>query len=299
MGGSDQWGNIVNGIDLGRRMGTPQLYALTCPLLTTASGAKMRLEREQELSFIEFNYQLLQAYDFLALNQRFDCALQVGGDDQWGNIIAGVDLIRRVQQKEAFGLTFPLMTTASGAKMGKTASGAIWLDPTLTPPYDFYQYFVNVDDRDVVRFLKLLTFEPLDALARFEQAQGADLREAKQLLAYAVTTIIHGRTVADEVAAAARAAFGGTGGGDDSALPTIRLSEASLAEGLKIVDLLASSGLAASKSAARRLIDQGGVRLGDRKVQSVEDVVRASDVGAEGVLLHAGKKHLRKLLRES
>jgi tyrosyl-tRNA synthetase len=209
-----------------------------------------------------------------------------------------VDLIRRVQQKEAFGLTFPLMTTASGAKMGKTAAGAIWLDPTLTRPYDFFQYFVNVDDRDVVRFLKLLTFEPLEAIARFEQTQGADLREAKQLLAHAVTTIIHGGAIADEVAAAARAAFGGVGGGDDSALPTIRLSEATLAEGLKIVDLLASSGLAASKSVARRLIEQGGVRLGDRKVQSVDDVVRASEVGADGVLLHAGKKHLRKLVRE-
>jgi tyrosyl-tRNA synthetase len=158
---------------------------------------------------------------------------------------------------------------------------------------------VNVDDRDVVRFLKLLTFEPLDEIARFEQAKGADLREAKQRLAHAVTTIIHGRTVADEVAAAARAAFGGAGANDDSALPTIRLSEASLAEGVKVVDVLASSGLAASKSAARRLIEQGGVRLGDRKVQSVDDLLRVSDVGPEGVLLHAGKKHLRKLVRET
>jgi tyrosyl-tRNA synthetase len=274
--------------DIGRHFSVNRMLA--------AEAYKARLEKG--LSFIEFNYQLLQAYDFLALNQRFDCALQVGGDDQWGNIIAGVDLIRRVQQKEAFGLTFPLMTTASGAKMGKTAAGAIWLDPTLTRPYDFFQYFVNVDDRDVVRFLKLLTFEPLEAIARFEQTQGADLREAKQLLAHAVTTIIHGGAIADEVAAAARAAFGGVGGGDDSALPTIRLSEATLAEGLKIVDLLASSGLAASKSVARRLIEQGGVRLGDRKVQSVDDVVRASEVGADGVLLHAGKKHLRKLVRE-
>jgi tyrosyl-tRNA synthetase len=238
----------------------------------------------------------LQAYDFLALNQRFDCALQVGGDDQWGNIIAGVDLIRRVQQKEAFGLTFPLLTTASGAKMGKTASGAIWLDPTQTSPYDFFQYFVNVDDRDVVRFLKLLTFEPLESIARFEQAQGADLREAKQLLAQALTTIVHGPAVADQVAAAARAAFGGTG--NHSALPTVSVSSAELAAGVKIVDLLASSGLAVSKSAARRLIEQGGVRLGDHKVQSVDDVVSAEQVGAEGVLLYAGKKHIRKLVRE-
>jgi tyrosyl-tRNA synthetase len=271
--------------DIGRHFSVNRMLA--------AEAYKMRLEKG--LSFIEFNYQLLQAYDFLALNQRFDCALQVGGDDQWGNIIAGVDLIRRVQQKEAFGLTFPLLTTASGAKMGKTASGAVWLDPTQTPPYDFFQYFVNVDDRDVVRFLKLLTFEPLESIARFERAQGADLREAKQLLAHALTAIVHGPAVADQVAAAARAAFGGAG--NDAALPTIRLSTTELAAGLKIVDLLASSGLAASKSAARRLVEQGGVRVGDRKVQTVDDVMRAEEVGVEGVLLHAGKKHIRKLVR--
>jgi len=253
----------------------------------------MRLEKG--LSFIEFNYQLLQAYDFLALNQRFGCALQVGGDDQWGNIIAGVDLIRRVEQKEAFGLTFPLLTTASGAKMGKTASGAVWLDANLTRPYDFYQYFVNVDDRDVVRFLKLLTFEPLESIARFEEAQGADLREAKQLLAQSVTAIVHGQSAADQAGAAARAAFGG--GGDDAALPTIQISAAELASGLKIVDLLASSGLAGSKSAARRLVEQGGVRVGDRKISSVDDVITTAEVGESGVLLHAGKKHLRKVIR--
>lgn len=271
--------------DIGRHFSVNRMLA--------AEAYKLRLEKG--LSFIEFNYQLLQAYDFLALSQRFDCALQVGGDDQWGNIIAGVDLIRRVQQKEAFGLTFPLMTTASGAKMGKTASGAIWLDPTLTRPYDFYQYFVNVDDRDVLRFLKLLTFEPLESIERFSEARGAELREAKQLLAHAVTSIIHGRAVADEVAAAARAAFGGAGG-DDSALPTIPVTAAALAAGLKVVDLLASSGLAASKSAARRLVEQGGVRVGERKVQSIDDVVSADEIGPQGVLLYAGKKHIRKLV---
>ena len=175
--------------------------------MLSAEAYKMRLEKG--LSFIEFNYQLLQAYDFLALNERFNCALQIGGDDQWGNILAGIDLVRRVRQQETFGLTFPLLTTASGAKMGKTAAGAVWLDPRLTPPYDFFQYFVNVDDRDVVRFLKLLTFEPLEEIRRFEATEGADLREAKRLLAHAVTTIVHGRAVADEAQAAARSAFGG------------------------------------------------------------------------------------------
>ncbi|MEO8213992.1 MAG: tyrosine--tRNA ligase, partial [Myxococcales bacterium] len=190
--------------------------------MLSAEAYKMRLEKG--LSFIEFNYQLLQAYDFLALNERFNCALQIGGDDQWGNILAGIDLVRRVRQQETFGLTFPLLTTASGAKMGKTAAGAVWLDPRLTPPYDFFQYFVNVDDRDVVRFLKLLTFEPLEEIRRFEATEGADLREAKRLLAHAVTTIVHGRAVADEAQAAARSAFGGGAGGDQSALPTVALT---------------------------------------------------------------------------
>ncbi|MEP6655395.1 MAG: tyrosine--tRNA ligase [Myxococcales bacterium] len=264
--------------------------------MLSAEAYKMRLEKG--LSFIEFNYQLLQAYDFLALNERFDCALQIGGDDQWGNILAGIDLVRRVRQQETFGLTFPLLTTASGAKMGKTAAGAVWLDPRLTPPYDFFQYFVNVDDRDVVRFLKLLTFEPLEEIRRFEATEGADLREAKRLLAHAVTTIVHGRAVADEAQAAARSAFGGGAGGDQSALPTVALTAARLHAGLKLVDLLAESGLAASKSAARRLIEQGGVRVGDRKITSVEDVLDAGEVGEGGILLHAGKKHLRRLVRE-
>ena len=264
--------------------------------MLSAEAYKMRLEKG--LSFIEFNYQLLQAYDFLALNERFNCALQIGGDDQWGNILAGIDLVRRVRQQETFGLTFPLLTTASGAKMGKTAAGAVWLDPRLTPPYDFFQYFVNVDDRDVVRFLKLLTFEPLAEIERFEATQGADLREAKRLLAHAVTTIVHGRPAADEAQTAARSAFGGGAGGDQSALPTVSISPGRLRTGLKIVDLIAESGLAASKSAARRLIEQGGVRLGDRKITSVEDVLGADEIGAAGILLHAGKKHLRRLMLE-
>lgn len=264
--------------------------------MLSAEAYKMRLEKG--LSFIEFNYQLLQAYDFLALNERFDCVLQIGGDDQWGNILAGIDLVRRVRQRETFGLTFPLLTTASGAKMGKTAAGAVWLDPALTRPYDFYQYFVNVDDRDVIRFLKLLTYEPLEEIARFETAQGADLREAKRLLAHAITTIVHGAVLADEVQGAARAAFGGGAGGDESALPTVNVNQARLAQGFKVVDLIAESGLAPSKSAARRLIEQGGVRIGERKVTSVDDVLGVDEIGEAGILLHAGKKHLRRLMRE-
>ena len=274
--------------DIGRHFSVNRMLA--------AEAYKMRLEKG--LSFIEFNYQLLQAYDFLVLNERYGCALQIGGDDQWGNIVAGIDLIRRVRQNESFGLTFPLLTTASGAKMGKSAAGAVWLDAELTRPFDLFQYFVNVDDRDVIRFLKLLTFESMETIAAFETEQGAGLREAKRLLARAVTEIVHGAEAAKEADAAARAAFGGGGGAsDESALPTVRLSEDSLQNGYKIVDLLADSGLVASKSAARRLVEQGGVRVGERKVTSIDDVLNTAEIPDGGVLLHAGKKHVRRLLR--
>jgi tyrosyl-tRNA synthetase len=264
--------------DIGRHFSVNRMLA--------AEAYKLRLEKG--LSFIEFNYQLLQAYDFLVLARRHGCTLQIGGDDQWGNIVAGVDLIRRVEQKQAFALTFPLITTSSGAKMGKTAAGAVWLDAARTSPYDFYQYFVNVDDRDVVRFLKLFTFHPLEELARFETVEGAELREAKALLAHGVTAIVHGATAADEARRAAQAAFGG--GGDESAIPTF-----AVAGGEKIVDVLATSGLAASKSVARRLVEQGGVRLGDRKIASVDDTIRPDELG-DGALLHAGKKSVRRLV---
>jgi tyrosyl-tRNA synthetase len=254
--------------------------------MLAAEAYKLRLEKG--LSFIEFNYMLLQAYDFLTLRRRFDCTLQIGGDDQWGNIIAGIELIRRADQGEAFGLTFPLIMTAAGTKMGKTAAGAVWLDPARTSPYDFFQYFVNVDDRDVVRFMKLFTNLPLAEIARFESVEGAELREAKALLAHAVTTIVHGAAAADEARRAARAAFGG--GGDEAAVPTFAVAGTE-----KIVDVLAAGGLAASKSAARRLVEQGGVKLGDRKITSVDDALTPAEIGA-GVLLHAGKKHVRRLV---
>ncbi len=255
-----------------------------------AEAYKLRLEKG--LSFIEFNYQLLQAYDFLVLNEKYDCALQIGGDDQWGNIVAGIDLIRRVRQKESFALTFPLLTTASGAKMGKTAAGAVWLDAALTTPYDFFQYFVNVDDRDVIRFMKLLTFISMGEIARYAELQGAELRDAKRALARGVTEVVHGAAAAGEADHAASAAFGGAGASDAS-VPTYEVSEPDGA--VKIVDLLAASGLAVSKSAARRLVEQGGVRVGDRKVASIDEVVRAADVG-EGTLLHAGKKNIRRIV---
>jgi tyrosyl-tRNA synthetase len=252
-----------------------------------------RQRMEKGLSFIEFNYQILQAYDYLVLYRKYGCALQVGGDDQWGNILAGTDLIRRLHQAETYALTFPLITTAAGAKMGKTAAGAVWLSPERTSPFDFYQYFVNVDDRDVGRFLKLLTFLPVDEIQRLASAEGAELRAAKQALAFETTAIVHGREAAQTAQDAARAAFGG-GGGD--LVPTHAVAVAEVQGGMKFVDLLVLAGLASSKSAARRLVEQGGIRWGDRKVASVDDKLEAADLGSDGGLLHAGKKHVRRIV---
>lgn len=272
--------------DIGRHFSVNRMLA--------AEAYRQRLERG--LSFIEFNYQLLQAYDFLVLRRRYGCVLQMGGDDQWGNMVAGTDLIRRLDQTAAHALTFPLMTTASGAKMGKSAAGAVWLDAQLTSPFDFYQYFVNVDDRDVARFLALFTFQPASELERLGRLEGAELRDAKDVLAHDITEIVHGPEAAAEARRAARAAFGGSG--DAAAqVPTVTLSAEALAAGPRIVELLASSGLAASKSAARRLVEQGGVRLGERKITLVDDVVHADEVPEGGVLLHAGKKHVRRIVR--
>jgi tyrosyl-tRNA synthetase len=257
--------------------------------MLAAEGYRQRMERG--LSFIEFNYQLLQAYDFLILRRRYGCVLQIGGDDQWGNILAGTDLIRRMDQADAYALTFPLITTAAGTKMGKTAAGAVWLSAEMTSPFEFYQYFVNVDDRDVERFLKLFTFLPLDEIARYAALGGAELRVAKSALAFHATAIVHGEEAARAAQDAARAAF--SGGGASELVPTHQLTAAQLDAGLRVVDVLAGAGLAASKSAARRLIEQGGVKLGERKISSVDDVVTRDDVGQ---LLHAGKKHVRRLV---
>jgi tyrosyl-tRNA synthetase len=269
--------------DIGRHFSVNRMLA--------AEAYRLRLEKG--LSFIEFNYQILQAYDYLVLHRKHGCTLQVGGDDQWGNILAGTDLIRRLQQTETYALTFPLITTAAGAKMGKTAAGAVWLSAERTSPFDFYQYFVNVDDRDVVRFLKLLTFLPLDEIDRLSALEGAELRTAKQVLAYEVTAIVHGKPEAEQARQAARAAFGGAGG---ELVPTHAVAATEVQAGLKTVDLLAAAGLAPSKSAARRLVDQGGVRFGDRKVTSIDDLVKPDEIAAEGTLLFAGKKHVRRIV---
>jgi tyrosyl-tRNA synthetase len=260
--------------------------------MLTFEAYKQRLETG--LSFLEFNYQLLQAYDFLVLFQRYGCVLQIGGDDQWGNMVAGVDLIRRVADGEAFVMTFPLLTTASGQKMGKTAAGAIWLDAELTSPYEFYQFWINIDDRDVQRFLKYYTFLPLEEITRLHALQGAELRQAKEVLAFEVTKLTHGEDEARQAQDTAHALFDGTGeltGVPETAIPQVRL-----AAGVPVVDLLVETGLAASKSAARRLIQQGGASLNGARLAHLEAVVTSADLHDGALLLRAGKKHYHRVV---
>jgi tyrosyl-tRNA synthetase len=260
---------------------------------------KMRLETG--LSFIEFNYQLLQSYDFLELYRHYGCRLQIGGDDQWGNIVAGVELIRRVEGAEAFGMTFPLITTADGKKMGKTEKGALFLDPRITSPYDFFQYWRNVQDADIRRFLLMFTFLPIGECETLA-APGANPNEAKERLAWEVTALIHGKAEADKALSGAKAAFGaggGAAGGDRSAMPQTALSRADFEKGYNVVNLFCDAGLASTKGEARRLVEQGGafVSGSNGELAAVGDVaalIGVDRLNAEGELvLRAGKKRYR------
>ena len=266
--------------------------------MLAAEAYKQRLERG--LSFIEFNYQLLQAYDYLTLYRQHGCTLQMGGDDQWGNILAGVDLIRRVDGATVHAITFPLLTTASGAKMGKSAGGAIWLDADMLSPYDFYQYWVNCDDRDVERFLKLFTFLPLDEIARLAALEGADIRAAKQALAFHATEITHGTQAAQDAQAAAQAAFGvaaaGSGGAALDGMPSTTVARERLVEGVPLTTLMAETQLVPSRGQARRLIQQGGAYVNDQRISDVNAFVGEADLTPEGILLRAGKKRYHRLL---
>ena len=252
-------------------------------------SVKLRLDREQPLSFLEFNYMILQAYDFLELSRRFDCSLQMGGSDQWGNIVNGVELARRIDQKPVFGLTTPLVTTASGAKMGKSAQGAIWLNSDRLSPYDFWQYWRNTDDDDVDRFLKLFTELPLDEIARLSALKGNELNEAKKILAYEVTQLCHGRDAANSVAESARKTFEEGSIGQD--LPFIIINKNDLEDGVWVIEAMRKLALIQSNGEGRRLIANGGVRVNDTVVNDPEKQLNVSDISISGMIkLSAGKK---------
>ncbi len=252
-------------------------------------SVRLRLEREQPLSFLEFNYMVLQAYDFLELSRRLDCRLQMGGSDQWGNIVNGVDLGRRVDNCTLFGLTTPLITTAGGAKMGKTAAGAVWLNPDKLSPYDYWQFWRDTADADVGRFLRIFTDLPLDEIVRLEALRGQEINAAKIRLATEATALAHGQAAADAAAETARQTFGEGGAGDD--LPRIEVARGDLARGIAAIDLFHRSGLAGSKSEARRLIKGGGARVNGQALDSDTAVLTERDVTAEGYIkLSAGRK---------
>ena len=281
------WLADLNYIDFLREIGSH--FSVNRMLSFEAYKARL----ETGLSFVEFNYQLLQSYDFLELYRRHGCRLQIGGDDQWGNLVAGVELIRRVERAEAFALTFPLICNSDGTKMGKTIKGALFLNPEITSPYEFFQYWRNVQDADVKRYLLIFTFLPeaeIDALT----AAGKNPNESKERLAWEVTALIHGKDEADKAMAGARAAFGG--GGDRSAMPRAELSRAKFEAGYNIIDLFCDSGLASSKSEGRRLVEQGGafVSINGEELRALTDV--AASIGANELdkggelILRAGKK---------
>jgi tyrosyl-tRNA synthetase len=275
-------------------------------------SCRSRMESEDGLSFIEFNYMILQAYDFMELLDRHQCRLQMGGSDQWGNIVAGIDLIRRMRGQTVFGITFPLITTSSGAKMGKTASGAVWLDPQRTSPYDYYQFWINTDDRDVSRFLALFTFLPMSEIRAIETLEGADLNAAKAVLAFEATLLAHGQEQAQEAFHAACQMFGERnvpeyilpsskiqrtrGQKGQISMPSIEMPQGELSAGIPAFKLFQKCGLVNSSGEARRLIDQGGAYLNGERINTFDQLVTPHDVVDHAILLRAGKKRFHKIL---
>ena len=252
-------------------------------------SVKRRLDREQPLTFLEFNYMLLQAYDFLELYQRTGCRLQMGGSDQWGNIVQGVDLVRRIGGEEVFGLTTPLITTASGVKMGKTAQGAVWLDPERLSPYEYWQFWRNTEDADVGRFLRLFTDLTLGEIETLENLEGQEINEAKKRLAYEATALLHGEEAAQQAEKAAQAVF--EKGGDASGLPTLTLEEGELAEGFNLMELAVKAGLVASRGEAKRHVRAGALKLNDIAVTDLQAKVYLEDFYRQkSIRLGLGKK---------
>ncbi len=257
--------------------------------MLTFNSVKLRLEREQPLTLLEFNYMVMQAYDFLELSRRHGCRLQMGGSDQWGNIVNGVELGRRIDGSHLFGLTTPLITTASGQKMGKTAAGAVWLDGSRRTPFEYWQFWRNTEDADVGRFLRLFTELPLDEIDRLSALDGAERNEAKKVLAFEATRLCHGVDAAEQAAAAARAVFEG-GGEGMAGLPVVDCDAARLRQGLPVIELLFVAGLAASNSEARRLVRGGGARLNDEPVTDETATVDLAAVRDGHIKLSAGRK---------
>jgi tyrosyl-tRNA synthetase len=252
-------------------------------------SVKTRIDREQSLSFLEFNYMILQAYDYVELSKRYGCRLQMGGSDQWGNIVNGIDLGHRMGTPQLYALTSPLLTTSSGAKMGKSATGAVWLNPDMLSAYDFWQYWRNTEDADVGRFLKLYTTLPMDEIIRLEKLAGSEINEVKKLLATEITAILHGRASADQAAETARKVF--EEGAIDANLPTVEVAASEIEAGVGVLVLFVKAGLAASNGEARRHVQGGAVRINDAAVSDEKRVIGSADVNADGVIkLSLGKK---------
>jgi tyrosyl-tRNA synthetase len=262
------------------------------------SAESYRIRLETGLSFIEFNYMLLQSYDFLHLFNTYNCRIQMGGSDQWGNIVAGVDLVRRVEGQAAYGITFPLITTSSGVKMGKTHKGAVWLDPELTSPYEYYQYWINQDDADVERFLGLFTFLPIDEVKALGSLEGAGIRKAKEVLAYEATAVCHGEEAAARAREASRRLFGGGGNGPSESAPTCRISGSRMEKGLPAYVLFEMSGLCKTRGDARRLISQGGGYVNEERIEAFDHLIDAGALKDGGLLLRAGKKRYVRVVIE-
>lgn len=285
MANNADWLNTLNYIDFLREVGRH----FSVNRMLSFDSVKMRLERQQELSFLEFNYMILQAYDFVELHRRTGCVLQMGGSDQWGNIVNGIELGRRMMNAQLFALTAPLITTSSGAKMGKTAAGAVWLDAGLVSPYDYWQYWRNTEDGDVARFLKLFTILPLDEIARLSALRGQEINEAKKLLATEATAMVHGREAASSAADTARRTF--EQGETSLALPSVNVPRKDIAAGIGVLSAFVTAGLAASNGEVRRAISNNAVAVNDVRVSNDKHVIGEADVNSDGVIkLSLGKK---------
>ncbi|MDO4766253.1 MAG: tyrosine--tRNA ligase [Eubacteriales bacterium] len=285
---NDDWLSKLGYVDLLREVGS----CFSVNRMLSADCYKSRME--VGLTFLEFNYMIMQSYDFLELNRKYGCSMQMGGNDQWSNILGGVELIRRLENKPAFGVTFKLLTTSEGIKMGKTAKGALWLDPNKTSPYEFFQYWRNIEDVKVEECLALLTFLPMDEVRRLGALEGAEINKAKEVLAFEVTKIVHGEEEANKAMEAARSLFGGAA--NSANIPTLEVKKADFESGVELLQLLVDTGLAPTKSEARRNVEQGGVKLGEEKVEDVKRLVTLSDFADGKLLIQKGKKKFHQIV---